>query len=190
MSTLRRRGARLHPIPDAAAVDLSLVKLPEAALIFPSTAGEMLDLTRLRDPHAVSREFRRQVRARGFAKLRFHDLRGSHETAPLDAGVPAHVVAARCGHDPAVLLRSYAKKKGKADTDAASAIGALLGGALARRTTRPIWDQLGTKPRAVPPPFARACQQAIGFAGRSGRTRTPSPQFWRLRLSLPSRVGR
>jgi hypothetical protein len=28
----------------------------------------------------------------------------------LDAGVPVHVVAARCGHDPAVLLRSYAKR--------------------------------------------------------------------------------
>jgi integrase len=60
----------------------------------------------------------------------FHDLRGSHETALLDAGVPVHVVAARCGHDPAVLLRSYAKRTKKADTDAADAIGKLLSGAL------------------------------------------------------------
>jgi hypothetical protein len=37
----------------------------------------------------------------------------------LDAGVPVHVVAARCGHDPAVLLRSYAKRTRKADTSAA-----------------------------------------------------------------------
>jgi hypothetical protein len=35
-----------------------------------------------------------------------------------DAGVPVHVVAARCGHDPAVLLRSYAKTTRKADTSA------------------------------------------------------------------------
>lgn len=117
-------------IPDGAAVDLSLVKLPEAALIFPSTAGETVDLTRLRDPHAVSREFRRQARRRGFSKLRFHDLRGSHETALLDAGVPVHVVAARCGHDPAVLLRSYAKRTKKADTSAAKIIGALSKGAI------------------------------------------------------------
>ena len=51
--------------------------------------------------------------------VRFHDLRGSHETMLLDAGVPLHVVAARCGHTPAVLLRSYAKRTRKADTSAA-----------------------------------------------------------------------
>ena len=34
------------------------------------------------------------------------------------------------GHDPAVLLRSYAKRTKKADMDAAAAIGKLLKGAL------------------------------------------------------------
>ena len=38
----------------------------------------------------------------------------------LDAGVPVHVVAARCGHG---LLRSYAKRTRKADTSAATVIG-------------------------------------------------------------------
>jgi len=117
-------------IPDGTKVDISLVKLPADALMFPSNAGETFDFTRLRDPHAVTREFCRQARKRGFPKLRFHDLRGSHETALLDAGVPVHVVAARCGHDPAVLLRSYAKRTKKADTNAADAIGKLLSGAL------------------------------------------------------------
>ena len=65
------------------------------------------------------------MRKLGFPELRFHDLRGSHETLLLDAGVPVHVVAARCGHDPAVLLRSYAKRTRKADTSAAAVIGAL-----------------------------------------------------------------
>jgi integrase len=55
--------------------------------------------------------------------LRFHDLRGTHETLLLDHGVPVHVVAARCGHDPATLLRNYAKRNRKADTSAASVIG-------------------------------------------------------------------
>jgi hypothetical protein len=40
----------------------------------------------------------------------------------LDAGVPALVVAARCGHDPAVLLRVYAKRTRKADESAADVI--------------------------------------------------------------------
>jgi hypothetical protein len=41
-----------------------------------------------------------------------------------------HVVAARCGHDPAVLLRSYAKRTRKADTNAAAVISALSAGSL------------------------------------------------------------
>jgi integrase len=117
-------------IPDGAKVDLSLVKLPKDSLMFPSMAGETIDLARLRDAHAVTREFCRQARKRGFAKLRFHDLRGSHETILLDKGVPVHVVAARCGHDPAVLLRSYAKRTRKADTSAAAVISQLSKNAL------------------------------------------------------------
>jgi integrase len=56
---------------------------------------------------------------------RFHDLRGTHETLLLDAGVPVHVVAARCGHDAAILLRTYARRTKKADTTAAAVIGAI-----------------------------------------------------------------
>jgi integrase len=57
--------------------------------------------------------------------LRFHDLRASHETILLDKGVPVHVVAKRCGHDPAMLLRVYAKRTRKADQAAASVIETL-----------------------------------------------------------------
>jgi integrase len=47
---------------------------------------------------------------------RFHDLRGSHGTALLNAGEPIHEVAKRLGHDPATLLAAYAKQtdEGKA----------------------------------------------------------------------------
>jgi hypothetical protein len=48
----------------------------------------------------------------------------------LDRGVPVHVVAARCGHDPAVLLSTYAKRTKKADTAAANVIGTLTQGIL------------------------------------------------------------
>jgi hypothetical protein len=40
------------------------------------------------------------------------------------------VVAERCGHDPAVLLRIYAKRTKKADASAAATIGALARGVL------------------------------------------------------------
>jgi integrase len=112
-------------VPEGASVDLSLVKLPADALIFPSPAGQDFDFARLRDAHAITRLFVRRACKLGFPGLRFHDLRGTHETMLLDAGVPVHVVAARCGHDPAVLLRTYAKRTRKADTSAAETIGKL-----------------------------------------------------------------
>lgn len=123
-------------VPDGAAVDLSLVKLPDDALMFPNSPapGESFSFTRARTPGNTTKEFVRRATALGFPGLRLHDLRGSHETLLLDAGVPVHVVAARCGHDPAVLLRTYAKRTRKADTSAAAVIGVLskraLGGML------------------------------------------------------------
>jgi len=118
-------------IPDEAAVDLSLVNLPDAALLFPAPprAGDAFSFAKPGRPRNVTKEFDRKAKALGF-DCRFHDLRGSHETALLDKGVPVHVVAARCGHDPAVLLRSYAKRTPKADEKAAAVIGSLLKGVL------------------------------------------------------------
>jgi integrase len=124
----RERHLRLVAgIPDGAAVDLSLVRLPANALAFPAIGT---DLTALRCPNAVTKLFVLRAHKLGFPELRFHDLRGSHETLLLDKGVPVHVVAARCGHDPALLLRSYAKRTKKADTTAANVIGTMTRGLL------------------------------------------------------------
>jgi integrase len=119
-------------VPDGIAVELSLIKLPDGALMFPNAPGPGQDFSfiKLRSPDSVTKQFVRKAQKLGFRGLRFHDLRGSHETLLLDAGVPVHVVAARCGHDPAVLLRSYAKRTRKADTSAAEIIGALAKGVL------------------------------------------------------------
>lgn len=123
LSAEREKYLRLTAgIADGAAVDLSLVKLPDDALIFPSPGQ---DISRPRDARSLTKEFVGRARKLGFLRLRFHDLRGTHETLLLDAGVPVHVVAARCGHDPAILLRTYARRTKKADTSAAAVIGAL-----------------------------------------------------------------
>ena len=121
-------------VPDGGVVDLSLVKLPDGALMFPNPPGpgEGFSFTKLRNPDNTTKEFVRKARKLGFPGQRFHDLRGTHETLLLDAGVPVHVVAARCGHDPAVLLRSYAKRTKKADTSATAVIGSLSSGILRR----------------------------------------------------------
>ena len=108
-------------------VDLSLVKLPDTALIFPAPAGS---LTEPRHPDAVTKQFMLRAGKLGFPGLRFHDLRGTHETHLLDKGHPVHTVAKRCGHDPAILLRVYAKRTDKSDTDAAATITELTKGIL------------------------------------------------------------
>jgi integrase len=95
------------------------------SLTFPP--GEDFDFTRLRRPRNVTTEFNRKAAVLGFP-VSIHDLRGSHATMLLDAGEKPHVVAARLGHDPAVLMRNYAKRTEKADTDVAATIGALLEG--------------------------------------------------------------
>jgi integrase len=131
LSSERQKHLRIIAgVSETASVDLSLVKLPEGALMFPSPVGSRLDFMKPRDPLAVTRGFVRRARRFGFAGVRFHDLRGSHETLLLDQGVSIHVVAARCGHDPAVLLRSYAKRTKKADTSAAALIGTISKGIL------------------------------------------------------------
>jgi len=109
-------------IPDAAGdAVVSLVKLPAKALIFPAmpSGDEEFDLTRCRNPRNFSKEFARRAGVIGFGATRFHDLRGVHATALLDAGWPVNRVADRIGDDPAVLLRNYAKRKRAKQTDEA-----------------------------------------------------------------------
>jgi len=54
------------------------------------------------------------------------------DTALLDAGIPVNRVAERIGDDPAILLRSYAKRKRTthADTNLSAAITSLTAGFL------------------------------------------------------------
>jgi integrase len=120
-------------VPDGAAVDLSLVKLPAEALMFPRLpgSGKRFSFTEFRVPRHVTKQFERIVPRLGFAGLRFHDLRGTHATLLLHAGVPAHVVAERCGHDTAVLWSNYAKMTKSANASAADVVSALTKGALA-----------------------------------------------------------
>jgi integrase len=100
-------------IPDGVEVDLSLVRLPEDALIFPALPppGGDFSFTTPRNPRNFSKEFARRAKRLGFAGFTFHHLRGTHSTLLLDRGVPVHIVAERLGDDPAVLLRNYAKRK-------------------------------------------------------------------------------
>jgi integrase len=113
-------------------VDLSLA-LPPGALMFPSLYGAM-NFTKPRDPTSFSKVFARRAEAIGFGRVRFHDLRGCHATALLDAGIPVNRVAERIGDDPVTLLRSYTKRRRsqQADENLTSAIASLASGFLAK----------------------------------------------------------
>jgi integrase len=75
-------------VPDGVAVDLSLIKLPADALMFPSFYSRDFDGRSQETPNGLTVQFERHAQ-KMFPDIRFHDLRGSHETALLDAGVPA-----------------------------------------------------------------------------------------------------
>jgi integrase len=78
----RERHLRLKAgIPDGVTVDLSLIKLPEGALMFPNPT-ELADgsFTSPRSPRRVSKYFQIRAARIGFRGFRFHDLRGTHET--------------------------------------------------------------------------------------------------------------
>jgi integrase len=114
-------------VPDGATADVSLVKLPDGALIFPAPGG---DLCKFRDANAVTRTFIRRARkSLGLGNLRLHDLRHTHGSRLIAACLPITTVAARLGHSPEVLLRIYAheikavdEKRSSADVIAALAV--------------------------------------------------------------------
>ena len=78
-------------------------------------------------PGSVSRAFRSAVQSTGLPMIRFHDLRHTHATLSLAAGVPVRVVADRLGHSSAAFtLRRYAHVLPGMQAAAAQAFAALL----------------------------------------------------------------
>jgi integrase len=104
-------------VSEQAVVSLGAVRLPGEALVFPSgsVGGGRFDFARIRNGRGLTKAIRTKFRKLGFAGLRFHDLRVTHATALLDAGVPVHTVAQRIGNRPDILLRRYAKHASAAD---------------------------------------------------------------------------
>ena len=60
-------------------------------------------------PHSFGQTFERLVKRAGIRRIRLHDLRHTHATLALKAGVPVTVVSERLGHEsPAFTLKQYA----------------------------------------------------------------------------------
>lgn len=60
-------------------------------------------------PHTFSQSFERIIRRAGLRPIRLHDLRHTHASLALKAGVPVKVISERLGHEsPAFTLKQYA----------------------------------------------------------------------------------
>lgn len=106
-------------------------------LVFPDTTATSNNIPveprsfspgRLRSPKALQHVFRREMKALGYEGLRFHDLRHTHITHLLHAGVNVKDVSARLGHASAAMtLDRYAHLLPGSQEAAVKALDGLLG---------------------------------------------------------------
>lgn len=80
-------------------------------------------------PEAVSKTFERRVRRSGLPYIRLHDLRHTHAAHLIASGQDALVIAKRLGHaSVSFTYDRYGHLMAKADSDAATAVAALVDG--------------------------------------------------------------
>jgi integrase len=117
--TKSRRGVRTVALP-AFAIDALAAQERRSGPVVATADGAPLI------PERAGERWRRLRGRAGLEGLRFHDLRGTYATLALAAGVPAKALADVLGHDPAVLLRSYAGPIERGRETIAAAIGEAL----------------------------------------------------------------
>ena len=78
-------------------------------------------------PHTFSQSFERIIVNAGLRKIRLHDLRHTHASLALKAGVPVKVVSERLGHEsPAFTLKQYAHVLPGMQAEAAAQVAAMI----------------------------------------------------------------
>lgn len=78
-------------------------------------------------PETISELFGRQVTRLAMPTIRFHDLRHTHATLLIGAGVPVKVVSERLGHaNPGFTVATYQHVLPGMGADAANRFAALL----------------------------------------------------------------
>jgi len=70
--------------------------------VFTNATGEPIH------PHSISQTFKRIVKRAGVPRIRLHDLRHTHGTLLIKAGIPVKMVSERLGHgDPTFTIDTY-----------------------------------------------------------------------------------
>ena len=92
----------------------------EHNLVFVGEIGAMLH------PNRITRIFKARVEGAGLPRIRFHDLRHTHASNALQAGVLPKVVSERLGHaNIAVTLNTYSHTIPAMDEQAADLVASL-----------------------------------------------------------------
>jgi integrase len=92
----------------------------EHNLVFVNEIGEMLH------PNRITRIFKTRVEDVGVPRIRFHDLRHTHTSNALQAGVHPKVISERLGHaNIAVTLNVYSHTIPAMDEQAAELVASL-----------------------------------------------------------------
>jgi integrase len=103
VSTPKAGSSRVVDLDEATCELLRSLDRAGDELVFADGAGNALH------PDAISKLFQRELHRSGLHRIRFHDLRHTHATLALRAGVPVKVISERLGHEsPAFTLRQYA----------------------------------------------------------------------------------
>lgn len=93
----------------------------KADLVFTDPTGRPVH------PHSFSQAFERHSKAAGLPAIRLHDLRHTHATLALKAGVPVKVVSERLGHaSTAFTMDTYTHCIPGMQADAARQVAALI----------------------------------------------------------------
>ena len=78
-------------------------------------------------PHTFSQSFERIILRANLRTIRLHDLRHTHASLALKAGIPVKVISERLGHEsPAFTLKQYAHVIPGMQADAAARIASLV----------------------------------------------------------------
>lgn len=78
-------------------------------------------------PDGISQRFELEVKRAGLRRIRLHDLRHTHATIALGAGIPVKVISERLGHEtPAFTLKQYAHVIPGMQAEAANKIAKLI----------------------------------------------------------------
>lgn len=97
------------------------VEWSDGSLLFGKPNGDIIH------PDVISQTFDKRVARAAVRRIRFHDLRHTHATIGLRAGVPVKVMSERLGHStPAFTLQQYAHVIPGMQAEAAEAIANIV----------------------------------------------------------------